>query len=471
MAADAVVVGSGPNGLSAAITLAEAGREVIVYEAADEIGGGCRTEALTEPGFLHDVCSAIHPFGVASPVFRSWPLEAHGLSWVHAPVPLAHPLDGGDAVALHGSVDETADGLGPDGTWWRATIGRYAWELDVQLAALLAAQMPPSPFALARLGAASLRSASGLCRDLFDGARARALFAGMAAHANLPLSAPGSAAFGLLLAATGHAVGWPMAKGGSKAITDALASHLRSLGGTLVTGRRIDSLDALSGVRTVLLDVAPGAFARMAGDRIGTREARQMRRYRHGPAAFKMDFALSGPVPWAAKVCGEAGTVHLGGDLAEIAEAERAPWRGRIAERPFVLVAQPSRFDPTRAPEGKHVVWAYCHVPNGWQDDAPAAAIEAQIERFAPGFRDLVIARSVMRPADLERHNANYVGGDINGGALDLKQLLFRPVARPIPWRTGVPGVYLCSASTFPGPGVHGMCGYLAAKAALRAGG
>ncbi|MFW5878624.1 MAG: phytoene desaturase family protein [Myxococcota bacterium] len=470
---EAVVVGAGPNGLSAAITLARAGWRVVVYEAAEQVGGGSRTQPLTEPGFLHDVCSTAHPLGAASPVFRKWPLEEHGLEWIHAPIPLAHALDGGESVALHRSVEETAAGLGADGRWWAATIGRYSRHFTGQMEALLSGRLPPAPFSLLRLGAASLRSARGLAMDLFEGRRARALFAGCAAHSALPLHAMGSAAFGLVLAAAGHSVGWPLARGGSVAIAEALASYLRSLGGEIVTGRRIESLREAgqagrrSVPQAVLLDVTPHNLLRLAGDDLGPLERGRLRRYRYGPAAFKVDWALSGPVPWSSPDCARAGTVHLGGTLEEIALAESAPWQDRVAARPFLLVAQPSVFDRSRAPEGRHVAWTYCHVPHGWSTDEPVEAIEAQVERFAPGFKDRIIARSVMGPRALELYNSNNVGGDVYGGALDLAQLLERSTWRCKPRRIRRPEIFLCSSSTLPGPGVHGMCGYLAARAVL----
>ena len=466
---DAIVVGSGPNGLAAAIGLARAGRSVLVLEGADTVGGGMRTEALTLPGFAHDTCSAIHPLGVASPFFRSVPLEEHGVEWIHPPAPLAHPLDDGTAVVLERSVDETAAGLdGRDGAAWRRLLGPLVASADELVEGLLAPPLPPRhPLLLARFGRKAIRSASSLARSAFSGERARALFAGNAAHAMLPLEATASASFGLVLAMLGHAVGWPLPRGGSKTVAEALASYLRTLGGEIETGHLVRSLDELASARLVLLDVTPRQLLALTGDRLPSRYRQALQRYRYGPGVFKVDYALSGPVPWRAPECARAATVHLGGTLDEIAAAEGEVGRGRHPERPYVLVAQQSLFDPTRAPAGCHTLWAYTHVPNGSSEDV-TGRIEAQLERFAPGFRDLVLERSVLGPAALEARNPNYVGGDINGGSAELRQLLARPVARPVPYRTPLDGVYLCSASTPPGGGVHGMCGANAARAALR---
>ena len=465
---DAVVVGAGPNGLAAAITLARAGRSVLVIEGRDTIGGGVRTEELTLPGFLHDTCSAIHPLGVASPFLRTVPLAEHGVEWIHSPAPLAHPLDDGTAVMLERSLDETASGLGVDGDAWRRLVGPFVAAADELVEGTLAGPRPPRhPVHMGRFGLKALRSASGLARGTFEGERARALFAGNAAHAMLPLEARATASFGLILAMLGHAVGWPLPRGGSQTLADALGEYFRSLGGEIETGRTVASLDELSGTSTVLLDVTPRQFLSLAGDRVSGRYRRALERYRYGPGVFKVDYALSGPVPWRAEECARAATVHLGGTLEEIAAAEAEVARGGIPERPYVLVAQQSLFDPGRAPAGKHTLWAYTHVPNGSTADA-LPALEAQLERFAPGFRDLVLERSVLGPAAMEARNPNYIGGDINGGSADLRQLFARPVARPNPYRTPLDGVYLCSSSTPPGGGVHGMCGHHAARAALR---
>jgi phytoene dehydrogenase-like protein len=466
---DAVVVGSGPNGLAAAITLAQAGKSVLVLEARNSIGGGCRSAELTLPGFVHDVCSAIHPLGLGSPFFKTLPLGEHGLEWIHPPAPVAHPMDDGTAVLIERSVEETAAGLGPDGKAYRSLMGPLAadWNgLATDLLGPLA--IPRHPVSLARFGMKAIRSARGLAESCFEGERARAVFAGIAGHAILPLERPATAAIALVLGALTHAVGWPLPRGGSQRIADALASYLRSLGGRIETGSPVESLDRLPPARALLFDVTPRQLLRIAGDRLRGRYRRQLERYRYGPAAFKLDFALSGPIPWKARECARAGTVHLGGTLAEIAASEAAVGRGQHPERPYVLLAQQSLFDRSRAPAGKHTVWAYCHVPNGSGFDM-AGRIESQIERFAPGFRDLVLGRSVLTPARLEAHNPNYVGGDINGGAQDLRQLFARPALRVVPYSTPVRGLYICSSSTPPGGGVHGMCGHHAARAALRA--
>jgi phytoene dehydrogenase-like protein len=465
---DVVVIGAGPNGLAAAIELARGGRSVLVREAADEIGGGLRSGEVTLPGFIHDLCSAIHPLAAASPFFRTVPLEEHGLEWVEPPMPLAHPLRGAEAAVLLRSVEETADRLGADARAYRRTFGPLveAWpQLESSLLGPLV-RVPRHPVALTQFGLRAMWPAKRFARSTFDGEPARALFAGLAAHSILPLEKIASASFGLVLGLTGHAVGWPLPRGGSQSIADALASYLRSLGGEIVTGAPVESLDELSDTRTVLCDVTPRQFVRLAGERLDGRYRRALERFRYGPGVFKLDWALSGPIPWAAPECAEAGTIHLGGTLEEIAASERAPEAGETSDRPFVLLAQPTMFDPSRAPEGRHTAWAYCHVPNGSTVDM-TDAIEGQIERAAPGFGELVLARNAMAPADLERRNANLVGGDIAGGANDLRQLIARPALRAVPYSTPLDGVYLCSASTPPGGGVHGMCGYLAARAAL----
>jgi phytoene dehydrogenase-like protein len=464
---DAVVVGSGPNGLAAAITLARAGRRVLAREADGTLGGGLRSAELTLPGFVHDVCSAIHPFVAASPFFRQLPLAEHGVELIDPPAALAHPFDDGTAVVVERSLDVTASGLGQDADAYRRLLRPLSEGWDELAEGVLGplVRIPASPVALARFGVRGIRPATELAKHAFVTERARALFAGCAAHSMVPLERKATAAFGLLLLAAAHRFGWPFPRGGAQRIADALVSVLRGYGGEAVAGSPVDSLAEVS-APTVLCDVAPRELARIAGSRLPRRYASRLAAFRHGPAAFKVDFALEGPIPWRAENCALAGTVHLGGTLAEIAESERAPWEARHAERPFVLVAQQSLFDPTRAPAGKHTAWAYCHVPNGSSFDM-TQRIEAQIERFAPGFGGLVIGRSVLGPGDLERHDRNLVGGDINGGAATLGSLLARPTLTRSPYRTPLDGLYLCSASTPPGGGVHGMCGYWAARAAL----
>jgi phytoene dehydrogenase-like protein len=464
---DAIVVGAGPNGLAAAIALARAGVSVRVLEAADAVGGGARSAELTLPGFVHDVCSAIHPLAVASPFLRTVPLEAHGVEWIQPPAALAHPFDDGTAALLERSPEATGRTLGPDGERWRRLFAPLARDAHSLLEDVLApVHVPAHPLALARFGARGALPASALARITFRGPRARGLFAGLAAHSMLPLERLPSAAFGLMLGLLGHAVGWPLARGGSQTISDGLAAHLRSLGGEIETGRPVESLGELGAAGVVLLDVTPRGFLAIAGDLLPGGYRRRLGRYRYGPGVFKLDWALDGPIPWRAEACAGAATVHLGGTLAEIATSERAPERGEVAERPYVLLAQQSLFDPTRAPAGRHTAWAYCHVPNGSSVDM-TERIERQVERFAPGFRERILTRSALGPAELEQHNVNNVGGDINGGAADLRQLLTRPVAGRSAYATPLPGVFLCSSSTPPGGGVHGMCGYHAAQAAL----
>ncbi len=465
---DAVVVGAGPNGLAAAVELARNGRSVLVVEAETTIGGGARSAELTLPGFVHDLGSAIHPLGFASPFFRSLPLAEHGLEWIHPPVPLAHPFDDGGAALLERSLAATGDTLGGDADAYRNLMRPAVADFE-RIRSLVAGRprLPRHPIGLAATGLAALRSARAVAEGAFAGERARGLFAGNAAHSFLTMEQPVSAAFGFVLGTLGHAVGWPFPRGGSQRLADALVACLRSFGGQIIANTRVRSLADLPPARAVVFDLSPRDVLAIAGDRLSERERRALAGFRRGPGVFKLDYALDGPIPWTAKGCRLAGTVHLGGTLDEIAAGEAAVAAGRHPERPFVLLAQQSLFDPTRAPAGQQTVWAYCHVPNGSTVDM-TGAIEGQIERFAPGFRDRVLARRAWSPADLEHQNANLVGGEINGGAMDLRQLVARPWLRPVPWATSDPALFVCSASTPPGGGVHGMAGSWAAQAALR---
>ena len=465
---DAVVVGSGPNGLAAAITLARAGCSVLVIEAQETLGGGMRSAALTLPGFVHDVCSAIHPLGLASPFMRTVPLAEHGVVWVNPPAAMAHPFDDGTAAVLERSLTRTGETLGPDAAAYErlmAPLVRH-WEALAE-EVLSPLHLPRHLLPMARFGLLAMRSARGLAEACFTGSRARGFFAGLAAHAILPLHKLPTAAFGLILGMLGHAVGWPLPQGGSQQLSTALAAYLRTLGGELITGTPVASVDEVPPARAILLDVTPRQVLRLAGHRLPERYRRQLGRYRYGAAVFKMDWALDGPIPWKAPACRRAATVHLGGTLPEIAASEHAACTGQHAEAPYMILAQQSLHDATRAPAGQHTAWAYCHVPHGSMVDM-TTRLEAQIERFAPGFRDRILARSVMSPATFEAYNANYIGGDINGGVQDLWQLFTRPTVSLVPYATPVKGLYICSSSTPPGGGVHGMCGYWAARAALR---
>ena len=463
---DAFVVGSGPNGLAAAIVLAQAGRTVRVYEAAPVPGGGTRTAELTLPGFRHDVCSAIHPLGFASPIFRTFDLESHGLRWIHPPAPLAHPLDDGTAVLLERSVLDTAEGLGADGSAYQRLFRPLAegWE-ELAPDVLAPPGFPRHPLRLARFGRLAVRSAASVAAR-FEGVRARALFAGLAGHSVLPLERRPSSAIALVLGALGHAVGWPFPEGGSQRIADALLSVLLGLDGEIVTERPVKRLDDLPQHALKLLCVTPRQLLKIAAGRLPDLYRGRLARFAYGPGVSKVDWALSEPIPWRAAECGRAATVHLGGTLEEIAAAESDAWNGRVPDRPFVLLAQQTLFDPTRAPDGKHTGWAYCHVPRG-SEEGMAERIEAQVERFAPGFRDCILERSVLGPSTLESMNANLIGGDISGGANTLLQTVARPFPTRDPYATPIPRVYLCSSSTPPGGGVHGMCGYHAARSAL----
>ncbi len=466
---DAVVVGSGPNGLAAAITLAQAGLSVHVLEGSEVIGGGTRTSELTLPGFLHDVCSAIHPLGLASPFFRGLPLGEHGLEWVHPPAAVVHPLDGGRVVTLEASIDVTSSQLGADAAAYRKLITPLAGKLDDLTEDLLGPlPLPPRhPVDVISFGLKAIQPGSSFARRHFKGEEGRALFAGMAAHSIMPLEHPITASFGLMMLMMGHRGGWPLAKGGSQSISQALADYLYSLGGEIITGQWVKSLDELPPARAVLFDTAPRGLLKIAGDRLPSGYRRQLERYRYGPAVCKVDFALDGPIPWENPECARAATVHIGGGLDEIAASERAVWQGAHPERPFVILAQQSPFDPSRAPQGKHTAWAYCHVPNGSTVDM-TGHIEAQIERFAPGFRERILMRHTRLASEWESYNPNYVGGDINAGVQDIWQFFTRPSLRLVPYRTPVKGLYICSSSTPPGGGVHGMCGYHAARTVLK---
>jgi phytoene dehydrogenase-like protein len=463
---DAVVVGAGPNGLTAGIVLAQAGKRVRIYEANDEIGGGARSGSLTLEGFTHDLCSAVHPLAAGSPFFRRLPLARFGLEFIYPPAALAHPLDDGTAVLLHRSVEATSQQLGTDEPAYRKLMGPIVrnWpSLSEEILGPL--RWPRHPVVLARFGVHAIRSAKALVRSHFKEAKTRTFFAGMSAHSSISLDHVGTAAFGLVLGATGHSLGWPIPRGGAQAVSNALAVYFAELGGEIVTGKRIDSIGDIQTVRATLFDVTPQQLLAIAGERLPPRYKRKLQQFRYGPGVFKMDWALSGPVPWKAAECAQAATVHLGGSFEEIVASERDAWEGRINARPFIIACQPSLFDSSRAPVGQHTFWAYCHVPNGSSADM-VTSIEDQIERFAPGFRKLVLARNVLSPALLEEHNANLVGGDISGGAHTLAQLFTRPTLRT--YSTPLRGVYICSSSTPPGAGVHGMCGYHAARVALR---
>ncbi len=462
-------MGAGPNGLAAAITLARQGWRVRVLEAKETIGGGARSAELTLPGYTHDVCSAIHATAVISPFFEGLPSEELGLEWVSPPLCVAHPLDDGSAVALHPGIVDTGDSIGgSDAQAYARLMSPLVSDWGLLQPDLLGPmRRPQHPLAMARFAKHGLHSAKSLADRTFAGERARALFAGLAAHSLLPLDKRPSAAFGLVLAMFGHVAGWPFPQGGAQRISDALASYLRSLGGEIFTSTPVSSLQDIPDAQATLLDLTPKQLAEVTRERIPKSYLNRMKRYRYGMGAFKVDWALDGPIPWVATECSQSATVHVGGSFSEIAGAEETVWRGGHPEKPFVLLAQHTLFDPTRAPEGKHTAWAYCHVPHGSCVDM-TERIESQIERFAPGFRDLVLARSVMSPAKLEAYNPNYIGGDINGGMQDLAQMFGRPAWRWDPYSTPMKGVYICSSSTPPGGGVHGMCGYNAARSVLR---
>jgi phytoene dehydrogenase-like protein len=466
MKGKACVIGSGPNGLAAAIVLAQAGLEVEVFEAQPIAGGGARTMELTLPGFLHDFGSAVHPLAVGSPFFSSLPLHDYGLEWIHSPAPLAHPLDDGTAVLLERRLEDARASFGVDGEAWCRLVRPFVEHWNEFAPEILRPQpaIPKHPWLMASFGMSALLSAETIARR-FQSERTRALFAGLAAHSFLSLDEVLSGALGMLMAIPAHAVGWPIPRGGSQAITNALCGYLEKLGGSVHTSRQVDSLEGLPKCDLVLCDVTPRQLLAIARSRLADYYKRRLQRFRYGPGVFKVDYALREPIPWRASECKQAITLHLGGPFEQIAASEKAVRSGKHAERPFVLLAQPSLFDPSRAPEGKHTVWAYCHVPNGSTENM-LPRIEEQIERFAPGFREVVLARRTLSCADLESMNTNLVGGDINGGVLDMRQFVARPTWQQ--YATSAPDIYICSASTPPGGGVHGMCGYHAAKKALR---
>lgn len=468
---DAVIVGSGPNGLAAAITLARSGQKVLVLEAKDTIGGGTRTLEVTLPGFRHDICSAIHPLGIASPFFRDLPLAQFGLEWIQPPAALAHPLDDGRVALLSCSLKESAASLGLDSGAYQQLMKPLVNAWQALLEDILGPfPLPPRhPFKLARFGLLALRSARSLAESRFHDQPARALLAGLAGHGMLPLEEATTASIALVLGMLAHAVGWPIPKGGSQAISNAMAAYLESLGGEIITGQEVTDLGQLPAAGAVLMDITPRQMVKICGERLPAKYRQGLSKFRYGPGVCKVDYALNGPIPWSAEACNRAGTVHVGGTLEEISASERAVWRGEYPEKPFVLLAQQSLFDDSRTPtNGGHTVWAYSHVPHGSSRDISEGMTD-QIERFAPGFRSRILAKHVYTATEMESYNPNYVGGDINGGVQDWRQLFTRPVARWSPYTTPVKGLYLCSSSTPPGGGVHGMCGYHAARAVLKA--
>ncbi|MHB8208832.1 phytoene desaturase family protein [Mucilaginibacter sp.] len=460
---DAIIVGSGPNGLAAAIFLQQNGLSVLILEAKSEIGGGLRSAELTLPGFTHDICSAIHPLAVGSPFFQQLPLANHGLEYIYPEIAAAHPFDNGTAAVLKQSVTETAKLLGNDEQEYLKLIQPIVYDWPSIAADVLGPlHYPKHPLAMARFGLSALTSATHLSKR-FKTEEAKALFAGMAAHSMLPLSKITTSAVALVLMVNGHLKGWPIPKGGSNRIANALASYFTSIGGKIETNTYVKSLEQLPSSHAVLFDVSPKQLLQIAGHQFSSLYKWQLERYRYGMGVFKVDWALDGPIPFIAEECKRAGTIHIGNTISEITNSEQQTWDGQHPEKPFVLLAQQSVFDSTRAPEGKHTAWAYCHVPNGSKVDM-TATIENQIERFAPGFKDLILAKHTISPAQMEEYNPNYIGGDINGGVIDIGQLFTRPALRWSPYKTSAKGMYICSASTPPGGGVHGMCGYNAAK-------
>lgn len=465
---DAVVIGSGPNGLAAAITLAQAGCSVCVYEALGTIGGGMRTAELTLPDFKHDICSAIHPLGAGSPFFRTLPLEEHGLRWIQPELSLAHPFDNGKVAVLARSIEQTAKSLGVDAQRYQQLITPLVnhWD-NIAEEILRPLRIPHHPIALGRFGIFAGLPTTLLSKLWFKDETAQGFFAGLSAHSFLKMEQLISSSFGLVLGILGHTVGWVIPEGGSQSIADALGSYFKSLGGEIVVNHPIHTMDELPYARAYFFNTSPHHLGRIAEDRLPTNYVRRLNKFRHGPGIFKVDWALDAPIPWRSPECAKAGTVHLGSTLDEISISERAIWRGQHVEKPYVLVAQQSLFDTTRAPEGKHTAWAYCHVPSGSTVDM-TEAIENQIERFAPNFKSHILKRHTMNSANFEGYNPNYHGGDINGGVQDLFQLFARPILRLNPYSTPAKNIYLCSASTPPGGGVHGMAGYHAAKRALK---
>lgn len=464
---DAVIVGSGPNGLAAAIYLQQKGLSVLILEAKSQIGGGLRSAELTLPGFTHDICSAIHPLATGSPFFQQLPLADHGLEYIYPEIAAAHPFDNGTAAVLKQSVTETAKLLGVDEKNYLKLIHPIVTDWpNIAEDVLGPLHYPKYPFAMARFGLSALTSTTHLSRR-FKTEEAKALFAGMAAHSMQPLSHLTTSAAALVLMVNGHLKGWPIPKGGSNLIANSLASYFTSIGGKIETNTYVRSLEQLPSTHTVLFDVSPKQLLQIAGHKFSSLYKWQLERYRYGMGVFKVDWALDGPIPFSADECKQAGTIHIGNSIGEITNAEQQTWDGNHPEKPFILLAQQSVFDPSRAPEGKHTAWAYCHVPNGSTVDM-TNAIENQIERFAPGFKDLILAKHTMGPAQMEEYNPNYIGGDINGGVIDIGQLFTRPALRWSPYKTSAKGIYLCSASTPPGGGVHGMCGYYAAKKVLK---
>ena len=465
---DAVVVGSGPNGLSAAITLAQAHLSVLVLEGKSTVGGGMRSAELTLPGFVHDICSAVHPLGAGSPFFKTLPLNQYGLQWIFPPTPLAHPFKDGHSVFLERSIEEMASFLGSDFAAYKKMMQPLVanWS-DLSDDILAPLHFPKHPLEMLHFAFYGLRSCVGLANKMFHQVNARALFAGLSAHSIMPLDKYCTAAFGLILGILGHVIGWPIPKGGSQNIANALAAYLKSLGGEIVTNSMVENWEQIPSCNAIFFDVTPKQFLKIAGSKLSGQYRSRMEKYRYGPGVFKMDWALDHPIPWKDPACAKAGTIHLGGTLEEIARSERQVWQGQVPGNNFILLAQPSLFDPSRAPHGKHVAWAYCHVPHGCSVDM-IQQIEQQIEQYAPGFIDCILARHSFSPQALENYNPNYIGGDINGGIQDIYQLFSRPIARLNPYSTPLKDVYLCSSSTPPGGGVHGMCGYLAARSALK---